>query len=351
MTHTTTSKLADLLADYLEYLELERGYASRTISDYHRGIQRFLAWSGRSEAEELSEELVRKYRLYLNRYAKPVSKQRAKAFPIASDSFPDNFRKISGTSDSFPVQGDAEISVRTRNHYLITIRQFLKYLERRKISSLSPDLVELAKEPEREISFLEPEELARLLDATKGNSAVSARDRAILETLFSTGLRVSELCRLTVATINLATNEFHVKGKGGKIRVVFLSDRAAEALARYVESRKDILEPALFVSFPRKKAKRGVSSATEHHPLTTRSIQRIVRKYATKAGISGKRVTPHTLRHSLATDLLRSGADLRSVQEILGHAHVGTTQIYTHVTDLHLKEIHKKFHGKSLQGQ
>mgnify|MGYP001600005648 FL=1 len=230
----------------------------------------------------------------------------------------------------------------TQNYYVIALRQFLKYLAKRGVKTVPAEKIELAKQKPREIEFLDEPELERLLDSASGNSFEESRDKAILETLFSTGLRVSELCSLNRDSINLEKGEFFVRGKGDKLRPVFISESAKSAVKNYLEKRTDISE-ALFAR--RRKSTRRLAGEKDDLRLTPRSMQRILKKYAAKAGIS-KKVTPHQLRHMFATDLLRNGADLRSVQMMLGHSNISTTQIYTHFTDKQLKEIHKKFHAK-----
>jgi len=220
---------------------------------------------------------------------------------------------------------------------LIGLRAFLKYLAKHKIDSLPAERIELAKIPERSLDLITPEELDRLLGAPDGDDEKSLRDRAILQLLFSTGLRVSELCSLT-RDVNFRAGEFSIRGKGNKVRVVFVSDEAKDAVDKYLKKRKD-MDDALFVKVDKEKSKK------EKEGLTRRSIERIVKHYAIKAGIS-KKVTPHIIRHCFATDLLSNGADIRSVQMMLGHANIATTQVYTHITDKQLKDIHKKFHGK-----
>lgn len=287
-------KIKELKTEYLEYLEIERNRSQLTIRNYDHYLDRFLDWAMVRNPEDITSELVRKFRLYLNRYKDAKNK---------------NLKKV------------------TQDYYVIALRGFLKYLARQDIKTLATEKVELGKTEEREVEFLEAKEIKRLLGVTK-----NLRDKAILELLFSTGLRVSELANLNRENINLKSGEFSVRGKGGKIRLVFISDSAKNALINYVSKRKD-LDPALFINFRKQQR------------LTPRTIQRIVKKYAIKAGIV-KEVTPHTLRHSFATDLLKNGADLRSVQIMLGHSSITTTQIYIHITDKHLKDIHQKFHGK-----
>ncbi len=294
--------------EFLEYLELEKGSSLKTIENYDRYLSRFFDFAGIKKAGDISDENIREFRLYLNRQ---------------------KGNKVRG-------QTEATMKKNTQNYYLIALRVFLKYLMKRDTPALSPDRIELAKIKERGLDLISPEELSRLLDSPEGKELGDMRDKAILELFFSTGLRVSELASLN-RDLDLSKDEFSVRGKGEKVRVVFLSDSAKRAIKEYLAKRKD-MEEAMFVNLP-KQEKAPVSR------LTTRSIQRIVKHYATKAGIS-KKVTPHILRHSFATDLLRNGADIRSVQMMLGHANISTTQIYTHVTDKQLLEVHKKFHSR-----
>jgi site-specific recombinase XerD len=299
-----------LIKDYLSYLEIEKGRSKKTVENYSHYLKRFLDWAKIEKPGQIDADLVRQYRLYLNRLQE---------------------------------QGKSLKKV-TQNYHIIALRNFLKYLAKRDIKTLAADKIELAKQSPREVDFLEGDELDRLLKAPEGDSLRALRDRAILEILFSTGLRVSEVCRLNRDSVNLSKGEFSVRGKGEKLRVVFLSDTAKVALKTYLDKRRDI-EPALFVRIPKGKKEETAQAKYEKLRLTPRSVQRIIRQYAIKAGISRK-VTPHTLRHSFATDLLVSGADIRSVQAMLGHSSITTTQIYTHITDKQLKETHKSFHGK-----
>lgn len=300
-----------LINEYLEYLEIERGRSPKTIDNYRRYLARFCSFSKAVDPVDITDEVVRKYRLALNR---------------------DNLNR------------------HTQNYHLIALRGFLKYLAKRGIQALGAETIELAKTSARDIDLIDTDDLERLLAApasapsagghlsrAKEDIRFSLRDAALLEFLFSTGLRVSELCALDRDSVNLQKNEFSVRGKGGKIRVVFVSERAKSALRRYLLQRGDI-SPALFVSVPRGKI------ASEPTRLTPRTIQRILKHYALRAGIS-KKITPHTLRHMFATDLLVNGADIRSVQIMLGHASIATTQIYTHLTDKQLREVHQAFHG------
>jgi site-specific recombinase XerD len=297
-----------LLTDFLEYLEIERNRSQKTIENYHHYLGRFLEWGKFKKPSDINLEKVRQFRLYLNRY---------------KDEKGHELKKI------------------TQNYYSIAIRNFLKYLAKRDIPSLPAEKIEVGKNPAASIEFLSNEELNRLLDNASGTNLQALRDRSILELLFSAGLRVSELVNINREQLNLKNQEFSVRGKGDKVRVVFISDSAKEALQKYLKGRQD-MDPALFIRFPKKGLNEGKK---DNLRLTPRSIQRIVKHYAAKAGIV-KDVHPHTLRHSFATDLLQNGADIRSVQAMLGHSSITTTQIYTHVTNQQLKEIHSKFHGK-----
>ena len=299
-------KLSDLKKDYLESLEIEKNRSQLTIRNYDHYLTRFLDWAKIDKPSAITPDLVRDYRIFLNR-----------------------------TSDQF----GRTLKKQTQNYHLIALRNLLKYLAKRDVKSLAAEKIELGKMPSRDIEFLEGDELERLLKAPEGDSPKSLRDLAILELFFSTGLRLSELANLNRDSVNLAKEEFSVRGKGDKIRLVFLSDAARDTLKKYLAKRVDVDE-ALFV--------RNVTNLSKESDLrlTPRSIERMVKQCAIKAGIT-KKVTPHTLRHGFATDLLRNGADIRSVQALLGHAHITTTQIYTHVTDKGLREIHQKFHGRS----
>jgi len=284
--------LKDLKKQYLEYIEIERGRALKTVENYGRYLDRFLGFCKINKPTEITDDVVRKYRMYLNR---------------------------------------AGLKKKSQNYYLIALRNFLKYLSRMEIESLPVERIELARVGERQLDLIGIEELERLLNVSKGTDLQSLRNKAILELLFSTGLRVSELCSLNRETVDLRRDEFSVRGKGEKVRLVFLSNNAKKAVKDYLDKRVDIEGP-LFINL-------------KNGRLTQRSVERIVQRCAIKAGISNK-VTPHTLRHCFATDLLEAGADLRSVQTLLGHSSITTTQIYTHVTDRQLKEVHKAFHGK-----
>lgn len=308
--------LQELKRHFLEYLEIERGRSLRTVSNYDHYLSRFLEHTKVKIPADITDSLVREFRLWLNRQSA------------------DN-RSGRGTSYR------ETLKKKTQNYYLIALRSFLKYLARQNISSLAPERIELAKIPERSIDLISTTELSRLLAAPKDSDIKSLRDRAILELLFSTGLRVSELCSLPV-DLDISKDEFSVRGKGEKIRVVFLSESARQTLKAYLTKRND-MNDALFIHYG--KQAEALKKQGKSARLTPRSVQRLIKHYATIAGIT-KNVTPHIVRHSFATDLLANGADLRSVQALLGHANIATTQVYTHVTDAHLKEIHKKFHGK-----
>ena len=305
--------LSDLKRRFLEYLEIEKGRSVRTVENYDHYLTRFITYVKHDDPKKLSETEIREYRLWLNR--QPGT-------------------KIGRVTET--------LKRKTQNYHLIALRAFLKYLRKCDIASLNPERIELAKVGERELDLISSQELKRLLDAPDTKTEAGLRDRAILELLFSTGLRVSELCALSQEDVDLSRDEFSVRGKGEKVRVVFLSDMAKEAVRAYLKARKDF-DDALFIQYgknvERTKEKNGDLR------LTPRSIQRIIKRYATLAGITRK-VTPHKLRHSFATDLLSNGADLRSVRALLGHANITTTQIYTHVTDKHLRDIHKRYHSR-----
>ena len=294
--------LETLKGEFLEYVEIERGRSLKTIENYRRYLVRFLKYAHVAHPEKITDEVLRQYRLELNR---------------------------------------GGLSRRTQNYYLIALRGFLKYLARRSIASLPPERIELAKETDRDLDLISSSELERLLGAPNGNDIRNLRDKALLELFFSTGLRVSELCSLS-RYLDLKKDEFSIRGKGGKVRLVFLSPRAKDALKKYLDKRVDV-DDALFVRISKSNVKGQMSKISLR--LTPRSVERIVKHYSLKAGID-KKVTPHIIRHSFATDLLENGADIRSVQALLGHANISTTQIYTHVTDKRLKDIHKAFHGK-----
>lgn len=310
------ASLKQLKQQFLEYIEIERGRSVNTVENYDRYLTRFLNFLKNDKPEGITDTTVREFRLWLNRQSTGNNK---------------------ATGET--------LSRKTQNYYLIALRAFLKYLARQEVKSLPAEKIELAKVPERSLDLINPMELARLMDSPKGTELKDLRDKAILELLFSTGLRVSELCSLT-ADIDLHSDELSIRGKGGKVRVVFISDDAKKHVKSYLVARKD-MNDALFVQvgkeFVGKSEKKGKTKETG--PLTRRSVERIVKQHAIKAGIS-KKVTPHVMRHMFATGLLSNGADLRSVQAMLGHANIGTTQIYTHVTDKHLRDIHKRYHKR-----
>jgi site-specific recombinase XerD len=311
---------------FLEYLEIERGRSVKTTASYDRALRTFFTQSEVSGPPDITEEAVRRYRLWLNR--QPIHRQ--------------NKTKTKSSKKKLPVQKTEGETLKkvTQNAYLIALRMFLRYLAKSGVRSLPPEKIELARTGGREMDLITKEELIRLLESPSPviKKEVALRDRAILELLFSTGLRVSELCGLNRDSVDLTKEEFAVRGKGEKVRLVFLSPAAKQALKSYLQSRTDTQE-ALFVNVPMAK------KVKDRTRLTPRSVERLVKHYAILAGISRK-VTPHTIRHSFATDLLQNGADIRAVQTILGHANVATTQVYTHVTDKHLREIHHKFHHR-----
>ncbi len=302
--------LETLKRAFLEYIEIERGRSVKTVENYDHYLTRFFIQTKVSTPKDITDEVVRTFRLWLNRQTARPNRKNASA---------DTLKK------------------RTQNYHLIALRAFLKYLRKRGITSLNPEHIELAKVGDRSLDLITGDELSRLLKASEGTDLIHKRDNALLHLLFSTGLRVSELCALNT-DLDLSRDELSVRGKGDKVRVVFVSEEAKEAVRAWQKARKD-MEEALFIAL----GPRGISQGDNR--LTPRTVQRIVKTYAVKAGITRK-VTPHTLRHSFATDLLSNGADLRSVQALLGHASIVTTQVYTHVTDKHLHEVHRKYHGK-----
>lgn len=297
--------IEDLKAEYLEYLEIDKNRADKTIENYDRYLERFFAWSKIQKPQQITERKVHQFRVFLSREL---------------------------------AEKNRKLSQKTLNYHIIALRGFLGYLVKKNIPSLAPEKLDLAKTKERTIDFLEKEEVEELIASVKGNSIRQKRDRAILELFFSSGLRVSELTALDRDKINFKKKEFSILGKGSKIRIVFISDSSAQALKSYLEKRQDT-DMALFIRHGKNISKQ------ENLRLTNRTIQRIIQKYASKSGIL-KKITPHVLRHSFATDLLQNGADIRSVQALLGHNSINTTQIYTHVTNQRLKEIYKKFHNK-----
>ncbi len=302
-------QFAKAKTDFLEYLEIEQNRSQKTISNYDHYLTRLIDFTGDITVTDIDAELIRKWRLWLNRLGTNVSD---------------------------------ELQKTTQNYHLIALRSFLKYCAKRDIPAIAADKIELARTTRKQVTFLNEDELGRVFSQPKLDTLPGMRDRAILELLFSSGLRVSELVGLDKDHINLKRREFMVRGKGQKDRPIFISPAAAAWIENYLKERKDTAKP-LFVRYSGTKK---VDLTGNFHRLTARSVQRLVARYALLAGIT-KQVSPHTLRHSFATDLLMNGADLRSVQAMLGHSNISTTQIYTHVTDPHLKSIHERFHHKN----
>lgn len=300
--------LSKHITDFLEHLEVEKNMSQLTIRNYDHYLKRFFEFAGDIDPKEINQEMVRKYRVFLARWKDPST--------------------------------EAPLKKVTQNYFVIALRAFLRYLAKHDVETLAAEKIELGDQDPRPIKVLDNDQLSRLLSAPDISSLEGLRDKAILETLFSTGLRVSELQKLNRDKINLDRREFGIVGKGGKERVVFISDAAAEWISRYLHQRKDRYNP-LFIRY---SGKDDPSKFGEKMRLSVRSIERIVEKYVRKAQIPIK-ASPHTLRHSFATDLLINGADIRSVQEMLGHANIATTQIYTHLTNRHLKDVHKAFHS------
>ena len=310
--------ISELVADFLESLEIEKGRSTKTIENYGLYLSRFLDlitedFEGQEmiKPSDITPEVLRRFRLKLNRFSDNQNKER--------------------------------LSALTQSYHLIALRGFFKYLAKRGIKSLDPSLIDLPRAAKKQVTFLHFDEIERLLAEIPLDTESGLRDRAIIELLFSGGLRVSELCSLNRDSINLERREFMVRGKGKKDRPIFIDKSTAECIEDYLNMRTDTL-PALFLN---NSANQQIPSTSgDFRRLTPRSIERIVQKYTRLAGIT-KHVTPHTMRHSFATDLLMNGADIRSVQSLLGHANISTTQIYTHITDPHLKEVHEKFHSES----
>ncbi len=300
---------SELLLDFIEHIEVEGGRSAKTAENYRLYIERFIEFTEDTPVEKITTEMIRKYRLWLNRYK--------------------NYN-------------EDDLATITQSYHLIALRGFLKYLSERDIPSLSPDKIILPKVSRKQVTFLHYDEVERLLDGIDITSEVGLRDRAIVELLFSSGLRVSELINLNRDHINTKRREFMVRGKGQKDRPIFISEAAADWVNKYLDSRQDSLPP-LFLNYSRNNQ---VTTSGDFRRLTARSIQRLVTHYARLAGIT-KHVSPHTMRHSFATDLLMNGADLRSVQSMLGHSNISTTQVYTHVTDEHLREVYEKFHSET----
>lgn len=302
------------ITDFLEELELVKGRSNLTIRNYDfylRRFSKFLKENGVTSPDKIDQEIIRKYRLWLNRFRNELRQT--------------NLKKS------------------TQNYHLIAVRSFLKYLAKHDVQTLAPEKIELAKMPARTVEFLEGSDLDQILEKPMSTDApiiIKHRDKAILELLFSTGCRVSELASLK-RDLNLDKDEFTIRGKGGKTRLVFISQSARHWVKEYLKLRKDE-NPWLFISHDKAAKTRQNKEAIG---LTPRSIERIVQKYAKLSGIN-KKITPHTMRHSFATDLLMNGADIRSVQTLLGHSSITTTQIYTHITNQQLRDVHKSFHGK-----
>jgi site-specific recombinase XerD len=305
--------LSQLIIDFLEYLEIEQNRSQHTIRNYHLYLNRLVEFWGDEPISKLKPEVIRKYRLWLNR--------------------------LKGKDGE-------NLSVATINYHLIALRHMLKYCAKVDIEALPPEKIELASATRKEVTFLNQEELARLFAQPKTTELAGLRDLAILELLYSTGLRVSELTKLNKEHVNLELGEFTIRGKRQKDRPVFITDSAKQILKGYLQKRTDD-SPPLFI---RLGGTKKADTSGDYLRLTPRSIQRIIQKYALLAGIT-KHVSPHTLRHSFATNLLMNGADLRSVQSLLGHSNIATTQVYTHITDPHLKAVHQKFHSGNQKPQ
>lgn len=308
------STLSEQLRPFLENLELSKGRSALTVRNYEFYLRRFIDWADDPDPKNITQDTIHKFRLHLNRLEDPYR---------------------------------GALKKNTQNYHLIALRAFFKYLARNDVKTLAPEKIELAKQGSREVSFLEQQDLERLLkapDLADVAPLVKLRDKAILQMLFSTGMRVSELANLKREQVSLERDELTVRGKGDKLRIVFVSDQARGSLRDYLDARQDTC-PFLFIRHDRG---RGRKNPEDVGPLTPRSIERLVHQYSVVAGIT-KKISPHTLRHSFATDLLMNGADIRSVQSLLGHSSITTTQIYTHITNQQLKDVFKAFHGKQME--
>jgi site-specific recombinase XerD len=301
--------MSELILDYIEHLEVEGGRSAKTAENYRLYLERFVEFTEDTKVGDITSEMIRKYRLWLNRYKN---------------------------------NADDDLATITQSYHLIALRGFLGYLSQRDIESLAPNKIVLPKVNRKQVTFLHYDEVERLISGIDITSEAGLRDRAIVELLFSSGLRVSELINLNRDHVNTKRREFMVRGKGQKDRPVFISEAAAGWVDHYLDVRDDALAP-LFISYSRNVEP---DTTGDYRRLTARSVQRMVSKYARLAGIT-KHVSPHTMRHSFATDLLMNGADIRSVQSMLGHSNISTTQVYTHVTDEHLREVYEKFHSES----
>lgn len=301
--------MSELILDYIEHLEVEGGRSARTAENYQLYLERFVEFTNDIQVGKITSEIIRKYRLWLNR---------------------------------FKNERNNELAIITQSYHLIALRGFLGYLAKRDIPSLAPNKIELPKTKRKQVTFLHSDEIERIVEQIDTSTETGLRDRALVELLFSSGLRVSELVNLNKDHINTKRREFMVRGKGQKDRPIFISQNSAAHIENYLSKRFDNLPP-LFLSYSRNNI---ISTTGDYRRLTPRSVQRIINKYTRLAGIT-KHVTPHTMRHSFATDLLMNGADIRSVQTMLGHSNISTTQVYTHVTDQHLKEVYEKYHTKT----
>jgi len=301
--------IQDYIAKFLVAVEVEKNQSQKTVENYGRYLHRFSNWAGEINPEQITLSKVQDYRLYLNRFR-----------------------------DKF----DEPLSPKTQSFHIIALRAFLKYLARNDIDTLSPEKIDLPKVEKRVVEFLDPQEVLELFNIPDVSKVSGVRDRALLEVLYASGLRVSELVSLNREQVDTKRREFTVRGKGRKPRLVFLTERSAEWVEKYLKLRNDNFKP-LWISHGPRTRKCDEIGTGEERRITSRTVQNMLQRTSRLAGL-GKKVTPHTLRHSFATTLLNNGADIRSVQELLGHSSIQTTQIYTHVTNARLREVHAKFH-------
>lgn len=356
--------LWEIKREFLEYCELDKGQSELTVSSYDRYLSRFFKWLELDRSQETGDGSEKAEKSNVESQKTPItttddSEQGSVDNANTINQLPTINHQLSPESitqesirqyrlyvNRLRDKAGRDLKKTTQNFHIIAIRAFLRYLSFRGIKSLSPEKISVAKTGDREITFLQSDELEAILNTPNTEHLMGLRDRAMLEVLFSTGMRVSELCALNFDDINFESGEIAVLGKGRKLRVVFLSKGALYWLDQYLKNLGFTKDEGAMTN---KNKELPVFISKKNERLSVRTIERIVKKYAGQAGIM-KKVSPHTLRHSFATDLLSAGADVRSVQSLLGHSSITTTQIYTHVTDQHLREVHQAFHGRTMPG-